>query len=671
MANTHINKIKQLTQELIQHCHNYYDLNAPTISDYEYDKKYDELEALEKEYNFIMSNSPTQKVQGEVAPYLTKVTHTVPMLSANKSTDIADVMSFLNRKEACASFKMDGITVVLRYQQGKLYQAITRGNGSVGEDITHNAKNIKNIPLQIPYNGNLELRGEAVISWTDYEEMKKTEDVGHPRNIVSGALRRLDSSYSADKNIEFFAFTLVNWKEVSEETKTLHMRKSATWDFLRELGFDTVKYFTIESEGYMDKDTLNHRIQKHLNRETYEYPTDGWVFEYENLEYGESLGSTAHHDRRMFALKPETDEVETRFRGVEYNVCKNGDISLTALFDPVEVSGTIIQKAYVHNLSYFKNFELGIGDAICVIKANEIIPQLVDNLTCSNTYELITECPCCGTRLVVENDNLHCSNPDCADQVVQKLSHFVSKKGLDAKGVSEGILRVLYQHGLVHDYESLFHLSEHKAEINRLPNFGTKKTNGLLQAIELSSTTTLTKFIMALGINGIGNFVAKIIEDECVTYENFVRSMEYGFDWTDIDGCGNTTQEILTTYWNENKDMINRTAKCLTFVHPDEMKDNHPKEKNFFTGKKICVTGALRHCTRLEMKDRFNTYGIKMVDSVSKNCDYLICNDINSKSAKVKKALELGIPVITETRFNIMCRDNTFEGEEKRKLNTI
>lgn len=665
-----INKIKQLTAELLDYCHYYYNLGAPKVSDYIYDKKYDELEALEKEVGFALPNSPTQKVQGDIQPYLKKVTHTIPMLSANKSKNILDVVKFIDDKDVCVSYKLDGITVVLQYRGGILYKAASRGNGIEGEDITHTVKLMENVPLKIPYKENLEIRGEAVLSWKIYEDIKANESIGHPRNIVSGALRKLDPSEVKDKHIHFFAFTLVNWEEIKLE----HNRKSASLDFLEKLGFDVVPHFNQSAEipnTNLFIEVLYKRLNRNLNREDYDFPTDGWVFEYQNLAYGESLGSTAHHDRKMFALKPEANESETIFIGIEYNVCRNGTISMTAIFEPVEVGNTMIQKAYLHNISFFKNLELGKGDVINVIKANEIIPYITENQTRSNTCNLIKFCPCCGQKLIIENDLLVCPNKNCSDQMIQKLAYFVSKKGLDIKGLSEGIIATLFDKGFLTDYNSLFHLYEHEKELLKISGFNTKKTKKILESIEFSKTTTLAKFISGLGIPSIGPEVAKVIEDECLTFENFSINFEHNFVWSDIEGIGEITNAILYQYWNEYKDLIIKTAKNFNFVQSGASNSNTAKETVFFTNKKVCITGTLNSHTRNEMRDLFDNYGIQMIGTVSKNCDYLICNDIESKSAKVLKALELGVPIITEQRFFLMIRNNKYDPNPKYKLNFL
>ena len=423
-----IQQIKKLTAELLQYCHEYYDLDSPTISDAIYDKKYNELEKLENEANFWLTNSPTRKVQGEVLPYLMKVHHSVPMLSADKSTNIEDVKKFVGDHFVVASYKLDGSTVVAKYDRGQFIQGLSRGSGTDGEDITHTVKMIKNLPMTIPYKGYLEIRGEALIPWKYYNEMNKDGTLGHPRNVASGGLRQLDANEAAKRNIYFYAFTLVNWRDIGVKTKFDSLR------FIYNNGFDVVPHVQIPTYGTLEKSLV------YLNRESYENPTDGWCFEYDDLEYGESLGSTGHHDRRLFALKPEVEEHTTIFRGVEYNTCRTGVVSLTATFNPVEIGNTTITRATLHNVDYFNSLELGEGDEIVVAKMNEIIPGILQNNTCSNTYKLIDVCPSCGKPLIIKNTGtanvLYCQNEYCPSRKLARLVHFVSKKGMDINGLS-------------------------------------------------------------------------------------------------------------------------------------------------------------------------------------------------------------------------------------------
>lgn len=663
-----INRIKELTTELLQYCHEYYVLDNPTISDAEYDRKYSELEQLEKEANFWLANSPTRKVQGEILPFLKKVRHSVPMLSADKSTDIKDVKKFIGDHAFVVSYKLDGSTVVLKYKDGQFYQGLSRGSGTDGEDITHTVKMIKNLPMTIPYKGYLEIRGEAVIPWKYYNEMNKDGSLGHPRNVASGGLRQLDASEAAKRNIHFYAFTLVNWKDV---LPTLPWRdgeivwsKYETLEFLKRNGFDVVPNRSvggyISFEGEWDNNWLEDYIALELNRETYEIPTDGWVFEYDDLQYGESLGSTAHHDRRMFALKPEIEEHTTIFRGVEYNTCRTGIVSLTALFDPVEIGNTAVARATLHNVDYFNNLELGVGDEIIVAKMNEIIPGVLGNNTRSNTYELIDKCPSCGQHLIIKNTGtanvLYCQNENCPSRKLAQFTHFVSKKCMNIEGLSTEKLSTLISLGYINDFKSIYHLADYHDQLIKLDGFGAKSVEKLLLAIEKSRSVKLENFIAALGIDGIGLSASKTISAYCNgSWKNFINMCATDFEWRTLDDFGAVMSYNLNTYLENNHVGLLELADEMNFV----VQEKNSISNNAFHSKSICVTGKLNHFTRDSINEKITSLGAKAVGSVSKKTDYLITNEA-SGSSKYKKAIDLGIPIITEEEFLSMC-DNKID----------
>lgn len=638
-----IDRIKELTNELLQYSHEYYDLDSPTISDIEYDKKFDELKQMEDEANFHLANSPTRKVQGEVLPYLTKVHHSVPMLSADKSTDIEDVKKFIGDKNVVASFKLDGSTVVLKYDNHKLVQALSRGSGYDGEDITHTAKMIKNLPETIPYKGYLEIRGEALIPWNYYNEMNVDGTLGHPRNVASGGLRQLDANEAAKRNIYFYAFTLVNWKDVGIITKFDSLY------FLKNNGFDVVPFTLI------GKDEINRALSI-LNRELYDNPTDGWCFEYNNLAYGESLGSTEHHDRRLFALKPELEEHITIFRGVEYQTCRTGIVSLKAIFDPVEIGNTMVSKATLHNVDFFNNLELGIGDKIVVTKMNEIIPGILENNTRSGTYKLIDTCPTCGEKLVVKNTGtaniLYCPNENCNSRIVNKITHFVSKKCANIEGMSKATIQTLLDAELINNFEDIYKLQNHKDKLFKLPGFGQKSVEKLLLSIENSRTIKLENFIAALGIDNIGTSAAKTISKACGGNLNTLIMMwANDFDFTTLDDFGEVTAKSFTDYFDEYINEIEALASHMKFIIP-EVKIGSNIDLG---GKSFCVTGSLNiYKNRDELIKDIETHGGKIVGSVSKKIDYLLTNDADSGSTKARKAAELNIPIINEVEFRHM-----------------
>ena len=644
-----ITQIKQLTEELLQHCHNYYGLDAPTISDAEYDKKFDTLKRLEDEANFYLANSPTRKVQGEVLPYLEKVRHSVPMLSADKSTDIKDVIKFKGNQMIMASYKLDGSTVVLKYNEGKLYQGLSRGSGTDGENITHTVKMIKNIPITIPYKGYLEIRGEALIPWEYYNAMNTDNSLGHPRNVASGALRQLDANEAGKRHIYFYAFTLVNWRDVCSNTDVLP-QKSHTLNFLSYNGFDVVPHYSVPA---FDTGSELKKIIDLLDRKSYKNPTDGWCFEYENLEYGESLGSTEHHDRRLFALKPEVEGHDTYFRGIEYNTRRTGVVSMTALFDSVEIGNTMVSRATLHNVDFFNGLELGKGDLITVTKFNEITPGIMDNQTRSGTYKLIDTCPSCGEKLIIKNTGtaniLFCPNENCSSRNLAKFTHFVSKNCMNIDGLSEATLEKFISLGYINDFKSIYHLSDHKNKLILLDGFGVKSIEKLLQAIEKSRDVKLENFITALGIEGIGTAAAKTISQHFNgDYEEFINAYFYWhFDWTTLKDFGQVMADNMNTYLHDNLEMINELALEMRFLKYEckQVVDN------VLNGLKFCITGSFSQ-SRDKLKEQLEAKGAKFISSVSKNLDILFCGE--KAGSKLAKAQSLGVKVAYEDELMSM-----------------
>lgn len=646
-------QIKNLTKQLLQYSYEYYVLDSPTISDYEYDKKFDELKHLEDEANFWLSNSPTRKVQGEVLPYLTKVHHSVPMLSADKSTDIEDVKKFVNGKMVLVSYKLDGSTVVLKYNNHKLVQALSRGSGYDGEDITHTARMIKNLPETIPYEGYLEIRGEALIPWEYYNEMNKDGSLGHPRNVASGALRQLDANEAAKRNIHFYAFTLVNWKDVD-----IMPMKSASLNFLRFNGFDVVPFYCVpacDSKG----ETLCEMINR-LDRKTYANPTDGWCVEFESLSYGEYLGSTEHHDRRLYALKPEVEFYKTKLLDIDWTLGRTGQLTPTAVFMPIEIDNTIIERASVHNVSILTKLDLHIGDTIEVYKANMIIPQVKRNVSADEReaagkepdyIAIPSTCPVCGgvAKLVRENDTtvLMCTNENCSGKLLGKLTHFVSKKGMNIDGLSERTLELLISTNLIKDFVDIYKLSNHRGKLVTLDGMGKKSVENMLNNVEKSREVKLENFICALGIPGIGSTASKTIAEHFgYSFPKFIEYVANEFDFTKLKDFGEVMNTNIHSYMRENFDMVEELASEMHFIKPEK----NVVSESAFSGKNVCVTGKLINFTRDSINEKLTSLGAKPVGSVSKTTDYLICNEASS-SSKYKKAAELGIPVITEDEF--------------------
>ena len=634
-----IEEIKKLTQELLQYCHEYYDLDAPSISDAEYDRKYDALKRMEDEANFWLANSPTRKVQGEVLPYLTKVRHSVPMLSADKSTDIADVVKFIGNKDVIVTYKFDGGTCVVKYRDGKLIQGLSRGSGYDGEDITHTVRMIKNLPLTIPYKGYLEIRGEALIPWKEYNEMNVDGTLGHPRNVCTGALRQLNANEAAKRNIHFYAFTLVNWREIGVKTK------SQSLAFMQDCGFDISPSCICTPYGATTELQVQFAV-KDLNRENYELPTDGWVFEYNDLEYGESLGSTEHHDRKLYALKPARTDYTTRFRGVEYNTCRTGVVSLTALFDPVEIDNTIVAKATLHNVDYFNSLELGEGDEIVTAKMNEIIPAVLDNKTRSNTYKLIDKCPSCGADLIIKNTGtanvLYCPNEECPSRNLAKFTHFVSKNCMDIRNLSEATLEFLISKGWLHTFRDIYHLADYKSEWERCEGFGKASVKKILDAIEMSRNVKLESFIAALGIDCIGTSASKTIANAFNgSFDAFFYALKTNYDWSLLPDFGAITARNIADYGSKFSDEVYFLAQEMQFLE----RESKVVAENPMKGKKFCITGSFSQ-SRDVLKQKLESLGAIFVSGVSKNLDVLFCGD--KAGSKLTKAQSLGVRVAYE-----------------------
>lgn len=640
-----IEKIKSLTEELLRYCHEYYDLDSPTISDAEYDKKYDELFKLENEADFWLANSPTRKVQGEVLPYLTKVKHSVPMLSADKSTDINDVKKFIGNNIVLASFKADGSTVVIRYNNGQLIQGLSRGSGTDGEDITHTVKMIKNLPTKIPYKNYIEIRGEALIPWRYYNEMNKYGSLGHPRNVASGGLRQLDANEAAKRNIYFYAFTLVNWRDIGVKTK------QESLDFLSDNGFDVIPNILIPSVSAVSvEEALNY-----LDREVCDIPTDGWCFEFNDLAYGESLGSTGHHDRRLFALKPEVEEYETTLRNIEWTMGKTGQLTPTAIFDPTEIDNTIISKASVHNLSVIKSLGLKIGGKCFIYKANMIIPQI---LRCEGgDTEIVPPqyCPICSskTAIVKENESemLVCTNPSCSGKLLGRLKFFVSKPAINIEGLSEQTLHWLIVQGWVHSFKDLYHLRQYRDRWINFSCYGEKSVDNLLDAIEKSRSTTLDRFICALSIDGVGKSASKTISDAFNgDFSEFISAFDNGFDWTVLTDVGDITAQNINNYLAKNEAEIKELVKEFNFVLPTkvEIKENPLNDVRF------CITGSFSQ-SRDKIKEQLEAKGAKFVSGVSKNLDILFCGE--KAGSKLTKAQSLGVRVAYEDELMKLLGD--------------
>lgn len=636
-----IETIKNLTAKLLQYCDEYYNLDRPTISDTEYDKKFDELKSLEDQTGFWLANSPTRKVQGQVLDCFTKVKHSKPMLSAAKTKDANEIKRFICNQPFYCSYKLDGLTLVVRYENGEFVQAVTRGNGEIGEDVTAQARMITNLPMHIDYNDKLELRGECVISWKNFHKINESldEPYSHPRNLAAGSLRQLDTNITKQRNLSYVVFECVS---DLYDNHTLFDSKLDELGYLDCLGFETVGRCT----GNID-DCIEG-----MQPEWYQYPCDGLIFEMCMKSYSKTLPVTAHHEGCRMALKWADEMYETTLRDVEWNPTRSGLIAPVAIFDEIDLDGALTTRATLHNLSIIEQLELGIGDTITVYRSNMVIPKVYDNLTRSNTLTIPTTCPCCGEPTEIKyTDNskvLMCTNPNCAAKKLAQFTHFVSRKAMSIDGLSEKTLKLLISHGFLHNYKDIYRLKEHKNEITQLPGMGVKSVDKLLDSIEKSRTVTLDRFITALGIPNIGSSAAKAISKQFNgDHYDFVQALANGYDFSQIDDFGEITNKSLHDWWDSKDQMVELLPVEMNFIV-----ENDVGSSSNLDGKSFCITGSLTHYpNRDALVKAIEDNGGKYVSGVSKKTDYLINNDTTSTSGKNKKAIELNIPIISEDDF--------------------
>lgn len=636
-----IETIKNLTAKLLQYCDEYYNLDRPTISDTEYDKKFDELKSLEDQTGFWLANSPTRKVQGQVLDCFTKIKHSKPMLSAAKTKDANEIKRFICNQPFYCSYKLDGLTLVVRYENGEFVQAVTRGNGEIGEDVTAQARMITNLPMHIDYNDKLELRGECVISWKNFHKINESldEPYSHPRNLAAGSLRQLDTNITKQRNLSYVVFECVS---DLYDNHTLFDSKLDELGYLDCLGFETVGRCT----GNID-DCIEG-----MQPEWYQYPCDGLIFEMCMKSYSKTLPVTAHHEGCRMALKWADEMYETTLRDVEWNPTRSGLIAPVAIFDEIDLDGALTTRATLHNLSIIEQLELGIGDTITVYRSNMVIPKVYDNLTRSNTLTIPTTCPCCGEPTEIKyTDNskvLMCTNPNCAAKKLAQFTHFVSRKAMSIDGLSEKTLKLLISHGFLHNYKDIYRLKEHKNEITQLPGMGVKSVDKLLDSIEKSRTVTLDRFITALGIPNIGSSAAKAISKQFNgDHYDFVQALANGYDFSQIDDFGEITNKSLHDWWDSKDQMVELLPVEMNFIV-----ENDVGSSSNLDGKSFCITGSLTHYpNRDALVKAIEDNGGKYVSGVSKKTDYLINNDTTSTSGKNKKAIELNIPIISEDDF--------------------
>ena len=617
------------------------------MSNYEYDQLYDELLGLEKELNTTLASSPTVNVGYEVLSELPKERHESPMLSLDKTKEVSRLKEFLGDQKAVISWKLDGLTIVLTYRNGTLAKAVTRGNGEVGEVVTNNARVFRNLPLHIPYQGELVLRGEAVISYKDFEKIN--EEIGdadakykNPRNLCSGSVRQLNNEITAKRRVRFYAFTLVSADGVDFRNSRQYQMQ-----WLEEQGFNVVENHLVTA-GTIDEEV--EWFARHI--ETNELPSDGLVLVYDDIAYGQSLGATAKFPRDSFAFKWADEIRETTLKEIEWSPSRTGLINPVAVFEPVELEGTTVSRASVHNISIMEELELGVGDRITVYKANMIIPQIAENLTRSGVKDIPETCPVCGgaTRIAMENETktLYCTNPRCQAKHVKSFSLFVSRDAMNIEGLSEATLEKFIANGYVKDLTDLFHLDRYAEEIKNMDGFGEKSYENLQNSVDNARTTTLPRLVYSLGIPNIGIANAKVI---CRALGNDPeRVMNATAEELDeIPGVGDVIAKAYVDYFadEEHRDVFRR---LLEEVHIPKEEETADSQK--FAGVNFVNTGSVEHfANRAEVKEEIEKRGGKVTGSVTSKTNYLINNDVNSTSSKNRKARELGIPILSEEAF--------------------
>lgn len=647
-------RIKDLVELLNKANKAYYQEANEIMTNFEYDKLYDELVGLEKETGMVLSNSPTVNVGYQVVSQLPKEQHNSPMLSLDKTKEVGALADFAGDRKCLLSWKMDGLTVVLTYENGELVKAVTRGNGLVGEVITNNAKTFKNIPISIPYKGRLTLRGEAIIKYSDFEQInREIEDADskykNPRNLCSGSVRQLNSQVTAERNVNFVAFALINADDVDFDNSIEQQYK-----WMESQGFQVVEYRVVTRNSM--EDAVKYFAGK---IQTYDYPSDGLVLMFDDIEYGLSLGTTAKFPRNGIAFKWEDEQAETTLKYIEWSPSRTGLINPVAVFEPVELEGTTVSRASVHNISIMEELELGSGDRIKVYKANMIIPQISENLTKSGIDDLPKECPVCGHATEVKAENgiktLYCPNSQCPAKHVKLFTLFVSRNGMNIDGLSEETLEKFIDAGYIKEFADIFHLDRYYEEIVATPGFGQKSYDNLMDSVEKARTVELSALIYSLGIPNIGSANAKLI---CKAFNNNIEKIRNASveELIEIDGIGEIMAEKFCQYFAD-EDNIKKLDNLLKEVNIAEPEENTTPQN--MDGLTFVITGSVEHfANRNELKSYIEKHGGKVTGSVSAKTNYLINNDAMSASSKNKKAKQLGVKIVTEEVFlERWCKD--------------
>jgi len=640
-----ITRMKELISILNKASELYYQKNTIMMTDYEYDHLYDELVELEKETNMTLSNSPTINVEPEISSSLKQVEHPSPMLSLAKTKKVSELENFLGDKEGLLSWKLDGLTIVLTYEDGKLISGVTRGTGIIGELVTENVKQFKNVPLTIPYKGRLVLRGEAIIKYSDFNRMNEELGDGssqykNPRNLCSGSVRQLDSSITAKRCVNCIIFALI------ESSTNISNLKSECFDWLKNQGFEVVEHYKVT------KNTVKEQVLMFKEKvKEYDIPSDGLVITYDDIAYGNSLGTTAKFPKHSLAFKWKDETVATTLRKVDWLVSRTGLINPVAVFDPVELEGTIVSRASVHNVSILEGLKLGIGDTIMVYKANMIIPQIASNSTQSGNLEIPDRCPVCGSKAsIISNSDvkyLYCMNDFCKAKLIKRLSLFVSRNAMNIDGISDMILNKLITEKIVNNYKDLYHLDRHKDKIIAFEGFGEKSYSNMVNSIEKSRHVKLANFIYALGIPDIGFSRAKLICNHFNNDFNKISNLTYE-ELSNIPGVGDViAKEWIDTF--SNPDFIEELKELKEEIDIPKASTNSNKDLDGLT---FVITGSLNKFTNRDTMIEFiEEHGGKVVTSISSKVNYLINNDITSTSTKNNKAKELGINIIDEDKF--------------------
>ena len=646
MNESSIKKMKELGEKLREASRAYYQEDREIMSNVEYDALYDTLSALEKETGIVLADSPTVNVGYEAVEQLPKEEHERPMLSLDKTKEREALREFIGEHPTLLSWKLDGLTIVLTYENGGLIKAVTRGNGIVGEVITNNARVFKNIPLKISFKGRLVLRGEAIITYSDFEKINETigdadAKYKNPRNLCSGSVRQLNNEITAKRNVRFYAFSLV-----SAEGVDFRNSREVQFRWLNEQGFEVVEYRKVTAE------TLDEAMDYFAEAvTTNDFPSDGLVALYDDIAYGESLGTTAKFPRNAMAFKWADEMRDTRLLEIEWSPSRTGLINPVAIFEPVELEGTTVSRASVHNISIMKELKLGIGDTIRVYKANMIIPQIAENLTGSGNAPIPHTCPACGQETVVKKENdvecLFCVNPECPAKKIKSFGLFTSRDAMNIDGLSEATLEKFIARGFIHDFGDIFEISRYKDEIVEMEGFGQKSYDNLMESLERAKETTLPRVIYSLGIANIGLANAKVI---CRHFDNDLDRIRHASleEVSDIDTIGPVIAGNLVAYFRD-EDNDRRLDHLMSFLH---IQEDSPKQEQIFEGMNFVITGSLVHFeNRSEAKELIESLGGKVTGSVTKKTNYLINNDIQSNSSKNKKARELGIPILSEEDF--------------------